>query len=110
MSPLAPRPAAAGPSQPLPGTAPVMATTTDSVRVRLAAFAALAAFGVGHWALLVEQAPVGRMLLVVLVAIAGAGALALLGTAGGRLAPAAHPMRWWKTRVRCSFPLPASTR
>jgi protein-glutamine gamma-glutamyltransferase len=89
MSPLAPKPAAAGPAQALPGTAPIAATTTDSVPVRLAAFAALAAFGAAHWTLLVEQAPVGRVLLVVLVAIAGAGALALLGRAAGRVPPAA---------------------
>ena len=89
MSPLAPRPAAEGPVRPLLGTTPLAATATDSIPVRLAAFAALAAFAVAHWALLVEGAPAGRLLLVVLVGTAGAAALALLGRAGRRLPPVA---------------------
>jgi len=52
--------------------------------VRLAVFAALGAFGAAHWASLVADPPVGRTLLVVLVATAGGGVLALLGTAAMR--------------------------
>ena len=46
--------------------------------MRLVAFAALAAFSAAHWGLLVEDAPVGRTLLVLLVATGGAAALGLL--------------------------------
>ena len=58
---------------------PVAAATADSLVMRLAAFAALAAFGAAHWGLLVEDASSGRTLLVVLVATGGAAALGLLG-------------------------------
>ena len=49
--------------------------------MRLVAFAALAAFGAAHWGLLVEDPPVGRTLLVLLVATGGAAALGLLSRA-----------------------------
>ena len=49
--------------------------------LRLVAFAALAAFATAHWGMLVEDAPAGRELLVVLVATGGAAALALVGRA-----------------------------
>jgi protein-glutamine gamma-glutamyltransferase len=55
------------------------AAPRDSLLVRLCAFGALAAFGAAHWVLLVEDAPVGRTLLVVLTAVAGGAVLALLG-------------------------------
>ncbi len=50
----------------------------DSLSMRLIAFAALGAFGAAHWGLLVKDPPVGRTLLVVLVATGGAAALGLL--------------------------------
>jgi Transglutaminase-like superfamily len=79
--PFGPRPAPATAGAP-PGTAAAAraaAAPGDSLPVRLTAFAALAAFGAAHWALLVQDAPAGRTLLVVLTALGGAGALALLG-------------------------------
>jgi transglutaminase-like putative cysteine protease len=51
----------------------------DSLPARLGAFAALAAFGAGHWASLVADAPTGRALAGVAVAVAAATALAVLG-------------------------------
>ena len=53
----------------------------DSLAIRIAVFAALALYGASHWALLVEDAPRGRTLLVVLIATAGAAVLGLLGRA-----------------------------
>jgi transglutaminase-like putative cysteine protease len=54
--------------------------------VRLAIFAALAAFGAAHWNALVVDPSGGRTLLVVLVAAGGGAVLSLLGAAGtGRL-------------------------
>jgi protein-glutamine gamma-glutamyltransferase len=50
----------------------------DSLPILLAAFGGLAAFGAAHWSLLVVDASGGRTLLVVLVAVGGAAALALL--------------------------------
>jgi protein-glutamine gamma-glutamyltransferase len=47
--------------------------------VRLAAFGALAAFGTAHWNTLVADAPAGRTLLVVVVAVAAGAAVALVG-------------------------------
>ena len=81
--PFGPRPAPAtsGAGAP-PSTATAAraaAAPRDSLALRLTAFTALAAFGAAHWALLVQDAPVGRTLLVVLTALGGAGALALLG-------------------------------
>ncbi len=58
--------------------------------VRLATFCALAAFAAGHWAGLVEDSSSWRVLVVVAVACAGGGALAL--TAGrGRIATLVRP-------------------
>ena len=54
------------------------AVRRDSLSLRLVAFAALAAFGAAHWGLLVKDPPVGRTLLVLLVATGGAAALGLL--------------------------------
>jgi hypothetical protein len=54
------------------------ASTLRTTLLRLAAFAALALFGAAHWVMLVESPPVGRVVLVVLVATATGGALALL--------------------------------
>jgi protein-glutamine gamma-glutamyltransferase len=58
----------------------------DSLSMRLIAFAALGAFGAAHWGLLVKDPPVGRTLLVILVATGGAAALGLL-----RRAPLPRP-------------------
>jgi protein-glutamine gamma-glutamyltransferase len=55
------------------------AARSDSLLVRLCAFGALAAYGAAHWVLLVEDAPAGRTLLVVLTAVGGGAVLALLG-------------------------------
>jgi transglutaminase-like putative cysteine protease len=87
--PLSPRPApaaaAAGPAGAPPagtGTArSAAAVTHDSLPLRLTAFAALAAFATVHWAMLVENAPLGRTLLVLVVATGGAAAIALLSLA-----------------------------
>ena len=87
--PLSPSPApaaaAAGPAGPPPagtGTArSAAAVRLDSFFLRLTAFAALAAFATAHWAMLVENAPAGRTLLVLLVATGGAAALGLLSLA-----------------------------
>jgi transglutaminase-like putative cysteine protease len=79
-----PAPAGAGaPASPPPASTARSATAvaTDSFVLRLVAFAALAAFGTAHWAALVADAPVGRSLLVVLVATGGAAVLGLLGRA-----------------------------
>jgi transglutaminase-like putative cysteine protease len=79
-----PAPATAGgPAPPLDaGTARSMtAAPTDSLQMRLVAFAALGAFAAAHWNSLVENPPAGRMLLVLLVATAGGAVLALLGRA-----------------------------
>jgi protein-glutamine gamma-glutamyltransferase len=75
-------------ARPLPADGPArvssesrVAAARDSLAARLTAFAALAGYGVVHWAMLVVDAPAGRTLSVVLVAVGGAGALALLGRA-----------------------------
>jgi protein-glutamine gamma-glutamyltransferase len=54
------------------------AIVQDTLAMRLTAFSALAAFATAHWAMLVEDAPAGRTLLVVLIAIGGATVLGLL--------------------------------
>ncbi len=84
--PLSPRPAPAGASAGRGGAAPAgtgtarsaAPVTRDSLPLRLIAFAALAAFATAHWAMLVENAPAGRTLLVLLVATGGAAVLGLL--------------------------------
>lgn len=82
-----PAPATAGPapsgSVPAGTTAArsAAAVSRDSLAMRLTAFAALAAFATAHWMMLVEDAPVGRTLLVLLVAAGGAAVLGLLGRA-----------------------------
>jgi transglutaminase-like putative cysteine protease len=55
-----------------------VAAPRDSLLVRLCTFGALAAFGAAHWVMLVEEAPAGRTLLVVLTAVGGGAVLALL--------------------------------
>ena len=63
-----------------PGSArSTAAAAADSLVLRLVAFAGLALFGTAHWGMLVEGAPTGRMLLVVLVATGGAAVLGALG-------------------------------
>jgi transglutaminase-like putative cysteine protease len=57
------------------------AVTRDSLTLRVIAFAALAGFATVHWAMLVENAPFGRTLLVLLVATGGAATLGLLSLA-----------------------------
>ena len=57
------------------------AVAMDSLGLRLLAFAGLAAFATSQWGMLVENAPGGRELLVVLVATGGAAVLGLLGRA-----------------------------
>jgi transglutaminase-like putative cysteine protease len=78
-----PAPAGAGFPARLDGgaTARSAAVVTDSLLMRLVAFSALGAFATAHWGTLVQDAPVGRMLLVVVVATGGGAALALLGRA-----------------------------
>ena len=74
-----PAPAAAGAPPIATGSArSAAAVMRDSLSMRLIAFAALAAFAAAHWGLLVEDPPVGRTLLVLLVATGGAAALGLL--------------------------------
>jgi protein-glutamine gamma-glutamyltransferase len=74
-----PVPATSGAGAPPSTAARAAVAPRDSLLLRLTAFTALAAFGAAHWALLVQDAPTGRTLLVVLIALGGAGALALLG-------------------------------
>jgi transglutaminase-like putative cysteine protease len=80
-----PAPAAAGaPAPPLDaeGSARSLgAVAADSLVMRLVAFAALGAFAAAHWGRFVEDPPVGRTLLVLLVATGGGAALALIGRA-----------------------------
>ena len=74
-----PAPATAGAPPASTGTArSAAAVTPDSLPMRLIAFAGLAAFGAAHWGLLVKDAPIGRTVLVLLVATGGAAALGLL--------------------------------
>jgi protein-glutamine gamma-glutamyltransferase len=64
-----------------PDSLPLSQTTAvprDSLPLRVATFAALAAFGCSHWMGLVEDPPGGRTLLLVAVATAGAYALGKL--------------------------------
>ena len=75
-------------AQPLPHGGPARPESTraasaprDTLALRLACFTALAAFGAGHWAGLVANAPVGRTLIEVVAVSAGAAALGLLGRA-----------------------------
>jgi protein-glutamine gamma-glutamyltransferase len=94
---LSPRPATApagatagGTGIALPGTAAarsVAAQGRDSLPLRLVAFAALAAFATSHWTMLVENAPAGRTLVVLLVATGGAAVIGLLS-----LAPLPRPV------------------
>jgi transglutaminase-like putative cysteine protease len=60
------------------GGPPGDAVGRDALGVRLAAFAALGLFGAGHWAGLVTDPPVGRILLPLAIAVAGAAGLGLL--------------------------------
>jgi transglutaminase-like putative cysteine protease len=57
------------------------APAVDALVMRLVAFSALAGFATAHWGGLVVDGPAGRMLLVLLVAVGGGAALALLGRA-----------------------------
>ncbi len=63
---------------------------TAALPLRLAAFGAMAAFAAAHWASLVADPPLGRVLAVTAIACALAAALALLGDTrlprGGALA------------------------
>jgi protein-glutamine gamma-glutamyltransferase len=81
-----PEPVTAGAPAPATGHVGQPAARAGAQRptlIRLATFAALALFGAAHWAALVGDAPLGRTLLVVLVAVSGGALLALLGTATG---------------------------
>ena len=77
----APAPAGGAPLDSAAQARSMAAVTADSLLMRLVAFSALGAFAVAHWGALVVDAPVGRMLLVLLVAIAGGTALGLLDRA-----------------------------
>ncbi len=57
---------------------PAEAEGRDSPLLRLVAFAALAAYGVGHWWGMVAHAPAGHAALLVAIATGGAGLLSLL--------------------------------
>jgi len=80
-----PAPAAAGGPAPrldAEGSARSLgAVATDSLVMRLVAFAGLAAFATAHWGRFVEDPPAGRTLLVLVVATGGGAALALIGRA-----------------------------
>jgi transglutaminase-like putative cysteine protease len=77
-----PAPATAGAPLVSTGSArSAAAVKHDSLPMRLVAFAALGAFGAAHWGLLVQDPPVGRTLLVLVVAAGGAAALGLLSRA-----------------------------
>ncbi|MET0614141.1 MAG: transglutaminaseTgpA domain-containing protein [Thermoleophilaceae bacterium] len=62
-------------------TGAVLAATPESVLMRLVAFTALAGFAAAHWGAVVAEPPVGRMLLVLLVATCCAAVLGLLARA-----------------------------
>jgi protein-glutamine gamma-glutamyltransferase len=77
-------PAPATPGGPAPSVLSARSARSvarDSLAMRLVAFGALAAFATGHWSMLVEEAPFGRTLLVLLVATGGAAVIALLDRA-----------------------------
>ncbi len=88
---LGPAPAPATVGAPLGAAvaARAAAAPRDSLLIRLCAFGGLAAFGTAHWVMLVQDAPSGRTLLVVLTATGGGAVLALLG----RL-PLPRPLVW----------------
>jgi transglutaminase-like putative cysteine protease len=73
---------AAGPPRSAVRTAP--AGPLQVAVVRLAVFAGLALFAGAHWVSLVDSPPVGRTLLVVLVATGAGALLALLGASAVR--------------------------
>jgi transglutaminase-like putative cysteine protease len=85
MSGLLRTPAPAGPAGSAPSLEaaahPAAAVTTESLLLRLVAFSALGGFAAAHWGALVENPPVGRTLLVLLVATGAAAVLGLLGRA-----------------------------
>jgi transglutaminase-like putative cysteine protease len=78
-----PVPAGAGPGAPPLETSayPATAAATESLLLRLVAFSALGGFAAAHWGALVENPPVGRTLLVLLVATGAAAVLGLLARA-----------------------------
>jgi transglutaminase-like putative cysteine protease len=100
VSGVAGRPATAGApaavAAPRAAPRPAAASTTRTALVRLAAFAGLALFAGVHWVSLVDSPPLGRTVLVVLVATGTGALLTLLGAPavrnrltealGGRLA------------------------
>jgi hypothetical protein len=57
---------------------PIAGASSESLILRLVAFSALGGFAAAHWGALVENPPVGRTLLVLLVATGGAAALGSL--------------------------------
>ena len=81
MSAGAAPPPLAAPSPPAaaPGPEPGPPEQRDALPVRVAAFAALLAFAVGHWATLVSGPPALRMAALVVFLTAGGVALAWLG-------------------------------
>ena len=62
-------------------TGAVLAASPESLLMRLVAFTALAGFAAAHWGAVVAEPPVGRMLLVLLVATCCAAVLGLLARA-----------------------------
>ena len=83
MSGLFPHPAPAHAGSGAAAPAAPAATRAESgtwepVLIKLATFGAVAAFGAAHWTMLITDAPGGRTLLVVLVAVGGAAILSSL--------------------------------
>jgi transglutaminase-like putative cysteine protease len=72
---------ATAPAAGRPASGRAAALARDSLAARLTVFAALAAYGAIHWAMLVVDAPAGRTLLTVVVAVGGAAALGLVARA-----------------------------
>ena len=66
-------------TQPVPPTPARAGADRESEWVRLACFAALAAWGAGHWAGLIEGSDAGRMTGIIAVATAAAAVLIVLG-------------------------------
>jgi transglutaminase-like putative cysteine protease len=88
-----PAPAGAGVAAPPAGGSAraAAAVTSESLLLRLVAFSALGGFAAAHWGAFVVNPPVGRILLVLVVATGGAAALGLLDRA--RLPrPAVHAL------------------
>ena len=114
MSGLLRTPAPAGAAGPGVAAPPVegsarsaSAVTSESLVMRLVAFSALGGFAAAHWGALVANPPVGRTLLVLLVATGAAAVLGLLPRAPIPR-PAIHALAFLTTLVGLALGLMAA--